>query len=388
MGYIPAASRPSALGWAGQEPVRLGPAGAVITPGVGLVARTIDGGLFLDSTDQAAADKVSFCAPGLVSARTLGKWRNRTSKGTGTLAVLEANLTVAPTASGTGTDRWEVRATDSHGNTIVLPISTTGQTYYELDRSTGAPIIDPWFGKPNDSGFGRSGVAGFRWTFTPTQDLDLAAFSALLSFRDGANQNPATRVRGSLFRVNTDRSWTLLAKSYAWTLGHGSDWDRTGADALRFAFPVTVPVKAGVTYAITVDTFETYVVGLGMNLWAPDQFANPVESVNPGVPATVNDVNSGDAGVVPKVGATAADMAAVSWEALATLPPGTSSPTYTIDDGQVPTKIHQVGCWRIFGTISGAAPAYGDLTFSIAALGTPAAGTAGTDLNLRAVILP
>lgn len=387
MGGLLPAPAVNRLGWAGQPPVTLGRTGSPITLGNGLVGRTIGGQLYLDAGRDIAAEAVSFFVPGVVTARTIGRWRNRRATSTALLGALEANLLTAPTA-GDAANYWRLTCTDSAGATVVLPLSVAGQAFYDLDQVAGVALIDPWSGKPVALNYGDSSMAGARFAFVPTQNMALGgvSFSANVT---ATTTTLARRVRAQLHRQEDDGTWSTMATAYAYTKAGQSS---STFDRLAFVWPLTQPVVAGRRYFHTIDIFEVWESGQWgfpatqprLNLKAPD-YNDAVP--NAGTPANLSPAGQTDTAkisvdVSKNPGGDGA-IRALTWPALAASPVGTQA-----TDFAVAATIISAGMWAATGTASGTAPLQGDLTFGLSLVGAPAAGAAGADLNFRALLLP
>lgn len=385
---LPAQSPPAKLGWSGQPVVKVPAAGLTITPGSGLIGRTVGNALFLDNARDTASEVVSLFAPGLVAAKTLGKWRNRRANGTSTLAVMEANLGTVGTA-GDATNFFKVVATDSAGVSAVLPISNPlGQSFYDLDRVAGAKIVDPWTGKGTGT-VSQSGGAGWALPFVPSQPLFCAGFTATFNVLNAANNAVTAKVRGQLWQQNADKTLTLLSTAYVSSIAGGAI---NVLSPYSFDFPFTIPLSSGVRYFFTFDIFEAFDNGTAcqvMQAGFADAFGTTTNTGQPAAFGTYGVAGTDGVRVVARNTATVAGMNALTWDTIAqitangSLPAGAGFLNTSGGSNQM-----SAGVWAMNGTLSALAPLSGDITFTIAAQGAPGAGTAGSDLNLRALILP
>lgn len=360
------------LGWQGQALLPVTAAGLVIVPGMGILARTNAAAneLLLDTYQSSAAEEWSFFYPGLVApTNPIAKWRNRNPSDQATVMAIQANLITAPTA-GDAANFYELVLKDIEGKTLTVPISTAGQNYYDLDNLVGTQLF----------GFG-TGTAwtsfslGSMWEFKPTGTFTVGGwFAPYLGCLAG--DFFATTIALTARFILWDANWNNIAEATA-SIPAGSN-QRTN---VSFAFPTTEQLVAGQVYRLTLD-----LIGNGQY----GEQNNPYTILLAGINGTINpgDYTTQRTALLTANNIPPAGLYGFDWPQL---PAGTA--TYTINAATGTKVVLTAGAGRwsggaVLGTPSGVVPMNGDITASLAAVGAPVAGAAGSNLNARALILP
>lgn len=377
MSYSPAPTPRPKLGWDGQTRLVVPKDGLEIVTGAGVIGRTdaAGGRLLLDAERADPAEVTCLFSPGVVAARTIGKWRNRRVSQRAYLAALEANLATAPTA-GDAANGWRLKVTDGAGGTALLPISTAAETFYGLDQGDGTELVRPFPVIPDPAtnstslGGGSGGLLGRAFAFVPSQALVITGLSALLKTGSGT-ADFGLQARGALL----DASKVELAAGYGSTIS-------AQVRRVRFPFPLAIPLTAGETYFFAFDIFQTAYLAPGADAGGASTPAlyyytgaagsQAIPGTQPAVGVRVETQKALDA-PVPFEWVNFGDPV---------LP---NTPETRFADQPWGTGLGDV---TAFGSPSGAAPLVGDLTFALESFGVPPAGSEGADLNLRAVILP
>ncbi len=294
--------------------------------------------------------------------------------------MIDASFSVAPTA-GDVSNYFRVTATDAIGTSVVLPLSTAGQRHYQLDRGAGAELVKPWTGALG----GSPASVGHVHEFTPTQGMTVSAVSWTGSAARtipgfGIYYDVALRVRARL--LTADYQPIAGADGYA-QIG-------TGADQLRHVvyFTDAAALTAGTTYRVAFDCFDD-ATGLPFN-GTFSEFTHLLPTAQPsgsapagGLPVTLGAVTVAHIQAHNGTMLTAG-IRALNWPDF----PHYVSGAKPAPAGLIQSQSNSQGMWSLLGAPSGVAPVRGDLLFTLDAVGVPPAGAAGTDLNIRAVLLP
>ena len=390
---------PIKLGWDGQPAVDVPAAGLVLVPGAGLIGRTdASGRLLLDNSSDAVAESFQAFAPAYGAGGQIGYWRNRRSRKEATLAILEAHARTAPTVTS-ATDYWRVTCTDTLGVSVVLPITTAGQSFYDLDRSAGVDLIRPW---PTYVAGGAKQLGTNASTclqtakFRPTQGMRIGGAKAWgYTFHMDAFSNPKStakwRVRCSLL----DAAGDLMAEATCKATGA---YDAGGMESWSWVFPMVQTVSANQDYYLTWDIFLDSNGAYCPSLYLAEVSSNIIEAGTPATvggsaagspPSSARDLRWSRAQVYGTAETAAITPSAYVKRVLAD--PGSgwfwsgSGAGAELRDQSGSTA---AGNWIATGTVSGVAAFYGDLAVSLDPIGAPAAGAAGADLTVRAVLLP
>lgn len=307
--------------------------------------------------------------PGLVVARTLGTWRNARPSGRALGLALEANLLTAPTA-GDASNYWEIRAVDAVGATMLLPISSNGVTHYSLNSGTAVVIARPKLNAGFPSGDATILAEGIK--FKPTQNLAVAgliASFAISNFNDTTNFG-TRQVRASLL----DATGAVLAAASANTTGPVI----TDVQAL---FGTPVGLVSGRTYYAVFDIIQSYsaIAGTAGNAASGTDPGMATPAAYTAQPAPITMVGLGGCSLTNGDGTT--PRAAVLGETVTDAIRANLAPHQSWVDGTA-TPLAAIGLLGLAET----ATFQGDVTLSYVAIGAPAAGAAGSDVNMRLVL--
>lgn len=418
---VPAPPPNPKLGWSGQTLLTMPKAGLQIVPGAGLIGRTdaAGGQLFLDASNASVAEPVHFFVPGAVSARTIGRWRNRRAKGSGTLAIMEANFLTAPTA-GDGTNFWRATVTDSLGHTVQLPLSAAGKTFYDLNQLGSNKVVDvgSYAGSGSDSSSGGGSVAMIH-TVVPSQPVTIGGATVWLAV---VNSNTAAAVGGAPVRCTIlDAAGNVLREATAFTSGTLDDTvANSGNENLVFNFDEVLQLQTGTSYYVAFDALQAFALANGyatrsfiqiaswgkvtggvgallpagsvLNIDGVTPGTSPINRLAYGAVVADNSNNPFWQGAPGPVNVALVNSTTVQQLIQGTTPAGfigakVPSPGTHILNWQSASQ-PTAGAWGLLGGVSGVAPSYGDLTVALSSVGAPAAGAAGSDLNLRFVMLP
>ena len=348
------------LGWKGQSPLTVTESGLYIVAGEGLVPRTQAGELLLDATQADTPEVFSLFRPGTVAADTLGVWHNGRISGTAPVVSLEANLGTAPTASGDASNYWQIKLTDAQTtpNTLVLPISTLSTRHYFQGQASSLAIHSYTPGSGLVGTSSSTTVPVFMATFVPTADQTAVSVTLL----------GGVTASGYLTASIADSTGAVIAVGSIYLVGGAVDW-------VTIPFQLAVPLKQAQTYAVALDSIGNGSVRLAYNT------SGNATGYTPGVDGSWNDsAYPGDAGG----GVTVQELAA---QLIATGYGSTYGADWTFNTSPLlfGGGAHAPSFFGI-NTAQTASVLYGDITATIEAVGTPPAGSAGADLNFRALI--
>lgn len=422
-GYLQPPTAPAKLGWQGQPALTIPKAGLGLVPGAGLIGRTdsANGLLYLDAANAAVAEPVHFFVPGAMAAKTVGRWRNRRAKGAGTLALMEANLLTAPTA-GDVSNFWRITVTDTQGSVVQLPISAAGQAFYDLNQLGLNKVVDAGTYDPSTWAGGHSAINGaLIHQVIPSQAIVVGGASAQLGIINTLFFTAVTG--GKAIRCTIlDSSYNVLREATVYTSGTLDKAATSGGvEALTWNFDEVLGLTAGATYFVAFDMFQSWALAdpsysqrgsIGMQLGlATNQSGNlpassvqSIDGVAPGASVQFPSVtylsvqvddgtNAFWSDPTQRAANTAKVHALTVQQCLAGTSGGICGPRANTSTGQFLAEFTQLvniasGAWGVLGGASGVAPSYGDLTVAVSSVGAPAAGAAGSDLNLRLVMLP
>lgn len=384
-GAIPAPPPAPKLGWDAQSPLVIPKAGLAIVPGAGLVGRTAGGKMFLDTTAAAVAEFFNLFTPGAVAAGQLGLWRNRRPLGDGTLSVIDAYAKTAPTPDAAPTTNyWRLVATDSAGTAVVLPLSQDAANFHSLDRGAGVALVAPWTGV---SGTVPNGLA-FAQKFRPTQGMVIGGATLNGSLVLQTTGLPAITAGYRVRAVLTDANGVVLATAYTWI---------TAATQWNFTFDRAQQLTAGTDYFFAWD-LGLDVAGQNGGLCDMRMQSATDATMATGTPVRLFGAGGDAVGVIApgvanniwclrRLGLDRAAPANITGAALVAKVIANDGSNWNADI-IIQGANASSGRWTLNGTASGLAPIAGDLTWSYGAVGAPAAGSGGSDVNIRAVILP
>lgn len=372
-GYIPAGVNPK-IGFKGLPPLTVPPSGLAISLGIGLNGQNVDTAtLGLNSLVTDQPETFSLFVPGSLVAGNIGTWKNTRVDQKAGLVILESNLKTA--AAGTPANCFNVVATDSIGAIATLPLSASGSHFW-LNKAYNSIVAQA---NINATVFNNAGSGQGSW-FTPTQTLTVAGVSRKMNVQ-GTNGGASPQIAAPIRATLMDSSLNVLGTSTVTA-------PASGFSTVSFVFPNLITLTSGHKYFIGFDIWQySYpngdpVTGQGyVSLNAP---FNGTSQASPVVAGT---------GTTPPAGPS--DQMAVNFLGVIGMrPKGHDWPwIFANDTGDLLNENGAQG-WAPFGIGddtaflggSGYALMTGDITFSVSTTGAPAAGTGGSDMNVRALL--
>lgn len=361
-GLVPASVPPGKIGWLNQTPQTVTPAGLTLVPGSGLLGSTDTtlGRLQLDASRTSPPETFSLFTPGLcANGQTLGVWKNTRASQLAPVLALEVNIKTPGT--GTTTDFFGVKLTDSNGTNIQLPLKSTA-AHFALNGGDGAVIAQSWVptvGSVTSSDFGHVGLAQ---SFVPTQQLVVTGVSAPVGWKGFGS----VAVAGPMAcRILDGTTYAELIRADITT---GTTW----GGLAYFGFAKAVTLAQNKTYVLVFDAFDySRPLGsgndYGMVRWALSGSAQsaPLTSIGTATAGYVNDDDNAGGVTIPT---------ADTWPSFLS-PTGNNHALYTT----LAEDLFGSGA-ALLGS-GGLGLLKGDVTASIYITGAPTVGP--TDLNMR-----
>lgn len=373
-----------ALGISGQTPLLLGNQPTLITPGAGVIARTVGQGFVLDAPLLEPVESMALFRAGAVAAVNLGVWPNTTRGRLVYLRKMTGNLGTAQTTADVA-NYYRLKVTDSAGAIAVIPMTTANALTYLLDQGIGS-ILERGFNPPLAALSANAHLGfGIAHAFTAAQTLTLTGLEigSGVTLDTGNSTMAATaKVRGAIL----DSTGQVIASAYvsiSGAQGNGATYNAALALDRRWPFTQSVIITPGNTYYLVLDIFEN-----GPPVDPGYQSRLLIKAPGTGTAAWTGAAGLltwGAAYAVDNSGVgqpTPAQLATLNWPAILA---GTQTyPPY------VQLETGGTNAWncdyRVLGSPSGLAQLSGDLTFAIDTVGAPVATAAGSDLNLSALI--